>query len=88
MTELKEFHETITASQLTITIVTLCIASLGAVIDHPYLINFWYLALCNIAMNLMISVLIGIVLLFNRLISPRTSKENHGLLPPTKRVQI
>jgi lysylphosphatidylglycerol synthetase-like protein (DUF2156 family) len=74
MTEFKEFHKIITAGQLIITLVSLCLSSLGAVMDHPYLINFWYVALFNIAMILVTSVMIGIALLFNRLFSPRASK--------------
>jgi hypothetical protein len=74
MTEFKKLHTFITASQLIITIMSLCLSSLGAVTDHPFLINFWYLGLCGIAMILMTSVLIAIALFFNRLFSPSASK--------------
>jgi hypothetical protein len=60
------FHTVVTIAQLTIIILSLCVSTLGIVIEHPFVIYFWYLSLFAMAMMLLTSFLIGLVLLSTR----------------------
>jgi hypothetical protein len=88
MTEFAKFHKIITASQVTIATISLCLSSLGIVIKHPFLIYFWYLALSSIAMILATSFLIAVFLVLNRLLFPRSARRGHELFSQAKGARV
>jgi hypothetical protein len=72
MKKIRTLYTTITLTQIGITFVSLCISSLGIVAHYPILAYFWYLALVSIASSLLTSFMIGIALLINRIVNPRS----------------
>jgi hypothetical protein len=66
MTEVNKVHKIITFTQALTAIVSLSLASLWVVIEHPFLIYMWYLGLSSIASMIVVSFAIGISLMINR----------------------
>lgn len=88
MEEFHKFHKILTASQVTVALLSLSVASLGVVIKHHFIVYFWYLALCCMVMMLLTSFLIGIVLLLKRVFDPFSSRGKQGWLSETKGIHI
>jgi hypothetical protein len=65
-----KYHTAVTTVQLGLLTLSLCVASLGVVFEHPYLIYFWYLSLLCIAMILATSLLIAVALFLIRIFKP------------------
>jgi hypothetical protein len=74
MKDIRNIHTAITCAQISVTLVSLSVSSLGVVIQHPILVFFWYMALSAIASILATSFVIGVALLLNRIIHPRSSR--------------
>jgi hypothetical protein len=79
-----KLYTVITIIQLTIVILSLCVSTLGIVIKHPFIIYFWYLSLCGIAMMMATSFLIGVALIYTRIFVPQSSRQEQGLFLPSK----
>jgi hypothetical protein len=79
-----KLYSVITIIHLTIIIFSLCVSTLGIVIKHPFIIYFWYLGLCGIAMMVVTSLLIGVAFMCVRIFVPLSSMQEQGLYLPSK----
>lgn len=84
MKEFVKLYTVITIIQLTIIILSLGISTLGIVIKHPFIIYFWYMSLCSIAMIMVTSFLIGVALMYTRIFVSQPSRQEQGLFLPSK----
>lgn len=88
MKEIQKTYTTVSAIQVSITFFSLFLSSLGAVIKHPFMAFFWYLALGGIATILATSFVIGILVVITRIFHHDPSRDgsrgSHGWLPRPK----
>jgi hypothetical protein len=68
MNAMNKIIKTVTLIQIAITLLSLTVAAMGAVIENVYLAYFWFLGLAGIATVIMTSVTAGVVLLAGRII--------------------
>jgi len=84
MKKINKLYSTVIAIQLSITLSSLSVSSLGGVIKHPYLAYFWYLALIGIALIMATTLLAGLLLALSHAFHHRSSSDrargNHDLL--------
>lgn len=78
MKKISHIYTTILTIELSITLSSLSVSSLGGVINHPYLAYFWYLALIGIAMILITSLLVGTILALSHLVLRQSSRDSQG----------
>ncbi len=83
-----KFHKVVTIIQLLIISLSLCIASLGLMIEHPFITYFWYLALLGIAMMMTTSFLIGVCLVMSRVFMPHASKHGKRWFSRSNRIRV
>jgi lysylphosphatidylglycerol synthetase-like protein (DUF2156 family) len=81
-----KYHTTVTTVQLVLIILSLCVSSLGVLINHPYLIYSWYLGLFCIAMMLATSMIIAVTLVLNHIFKSDSRQSQRGLSAP-KRIE-
>jgi lysylphosphatidylglycerol synthetase-like protein (DUF2156 family) len=82
MKGLVKYHSAVTAIQLGFVVLSLCISSLGIIIKHPYVTNFWYLGLFGIVMMLATSLVVAVVLVLARIFKPDPTWNQRWLSAP------
>jgi len=65
---LSKIYTNLTVILVSIILSSLSVSSLAVVLEHAYLVYFWYLALGGVAMMVAISFMIGVSLLLGRFI--------------------
>jgi hypothetical protein len=71
MKKVSNVYKKAIAIQAAIAFISLCIASLGVVIDHPLLIYVWYLALACIFSSIATSFIIGTSVILAKLLKKK-----------------
>ena len=88
MKKINRIYTTILVIQASITLCSLAVASLGGVINHPYLAYFWYLGLIGIALTITTSLVVGTILALSQLLLRHSSrngqKENQAWISRPK----
>jgi hypothetical protein len=80
-------HTAVTTIQVIIIILSLCVSTMGIVIEHPIITYFWYLSLIGIATMLATSLIIGLVYLYVQLFIPLSTRGGQRWFSRAKGIQ-